>query len=832
MLVAGKDYHYGDPISGFGKTVYESVADNDTYFVTQDTSFVRSKTYHVLEPVTDLVVGDDVSGYYVVVDGYSHAEHDDYVSTEETYYKPIELTPGVDYVINTLIPNNTYYEAYDDGKRYYYTDDMFFTAGTTYYLFKAVRGYSPSVESLDDLFTYNDGRFMICTELVPGSDYIVKTNVVGGNITYEYSPSFDYIIGTNIEADNTVYYRSGNRYLPAAKNTKYKRDVVYYSFSVANGFILNSAIDEYFIDASDVYDARVMRPVEDYTVGGAISGNVVVADTFVQTDDETYKAGKLYFRYDTGFILHSNANRYFIDANGYYKARSIQGTGAITYELYEYDSALGRYVGTTDDNYVVGKTYYMFDPVEGYLPENDLDGYYLSGIGYYSRVPITFTAGNLISSYPVPVYIEQNGRTVQVAGNEQFVSGTTYYKLIESGFVKISDLHSYYVDGSGYYTRTQLTANDDYAYGDRISANVYVFKNGRYIRPSEVLYEAQKIYYRMDNAGLILNSGLSAYYINGTGYYTFTELTADQFTVGAAIDDNIYTGEIGKFTIAKGFYSAGKTYYLRSDEGIISVNDLSTFYFDAAGYYSLSHMTEGNDYTVGEDVPTGTYYEFDAQGVLRMTSDLKFISGKGYYGLFSDKTYLRADTIGKYYSVRADKFSPICLTEGVDYAIGDDVEGDVFVVSDNWYGISSSGATYQADKTYIVWESKAGYIAYGDVATTYKKVTTSSGRYSAVLADDYIIGGVISNGYYVKLSAEDGRLIQANDSFLYGTDYYKLETNGFIYCEAEDQLYASETKYQEDIHQHPKTQGLQVPSWTDRPACRHGRTVYDLPHGG
>lgn len=795
MLVAGRDYRFGDSVSAYGKTVYESVSDSDSYFVTQDTTFIRAKTYYVLEPVTDLVVGDDVSGYYVVIDGYAHAEHDDYITTSEVYYKPVELRAGVDYALNTLIPDHTYYEAFDDGKRYAYSDDMYFTAGTSYYLFKAVNGYSPSVEDLDDLFTYNDGRFMMSKELVAGSDYIVTTRIEGGTVVYDYSPSFDYIIGTEVEADNTVYYRSGSRYVPVAMNEKYKKDVVYYSFTLAEGFIKNGALEEYFVDASDVYTARVMKPVEDYTIGDTVGENVVIADSFVKTTDETYKAGKLYFAFDnTGLIRGSELNNYFVRVSGYYKAKGIKGTGSlpVSEQVYEMNESIHRYVLTADTVFVSGKTYYLFTEIEDHVAESALSDLYLDGTGYYSAKEISFTPGDVVSSYGVPVYVKKNGRMVSVSGSDQFVSGTVYYELIESGFVKVSDLSLYYVDGSGYYTKTQLAANVDYTYGDAIPFNVYVMKNGRYVCPTEILFEAQKTYYKLDNVGYVLNTDLSSYCIDGSGYYTFTEI---DFTPGAAVGENVYTGEVGKFTAARGAYASGKTYYLRTDEGIISVDDLSRYYFDATGYYTLRTTTENVDYVTGEEIPIGSYYEFDAQGVCRLTSDAVFVAGKTYYELFSDKTYLRADTIGNYYSVRTDKFAPICLTEGVDHRVGEAISGDVYVVSDDRMRTVTSANTYMVGKTYIVFEKRSSFISYGNIKNTYKKVTNGSGEYRAVVATGYVIGESIPSGYYTELSATDGRLIAAEGNFLYGVTYYKIETEGFVYGENENELYINNAAY-------------------------------------
>ncbi|MBO4540174.1 MAG: hypothetical protein J5781_07825, partial [Clostridia bacterium] len=426
----------------------------------------------------------------------------------------------------------------------------------------------------------------------------------------------------------------------------------------------------------------------------------------------------------------------------------------------------------------------------GYIRSLERGDYYVSGAGRYSASLMEKDVDYVVNmAVGANVYRLVNGRMIPVLSTENYMDGIAYYYLDDSGFIKYSDINDYYVDGTGYYSRRQMTAGVDYNVGDGIGNGVYVSKNGRYVLPEELTFRYGTTYYLMDNSGLVFGGDLSSYCISGEKYYSFNLLAPVENT---PVEGDVFVIESGMFLLSTDtVYRSGKDYYLRTNAGLVDSSDLSGFYVDATGYYTLVEQVAGTMYTVGGRIPNNMYYEISADGICRVTKDGNFVSGKKYYLFRADNTYLPANAdLSGYYFESNSEYGVTLLINGKDYEIGDTVGDDVYTVDDKWYSCLTSGV-YEANKRYLVFEAAAGYIRYDDVASTF--VASGNSQYMAVPVTEFTAGEDIPVGYYTRLS--DGRMIAASGAFIEGETYYLMANDGFIYAHNEKELYLSDARY-------------------------------------
>lgn len=765
-LLPGKDYSFNENVPL--NSVYENVDDSDTYYLTGDVKYSANKNYYKLSVVSgELVAGDKVGDYYIVSQGYSRAGSS-FENTDETYYKIVEAVAGKDYAVSSLIPDFTYYTKVEGEDRYNYAQSRVFASNEKYYLFEAVHGVSEE-NALDSLYVYNDGSYKKIVPLTSGKEYVN---------------------GALIGADE-VYYRSNDRYVRETSQ-KYRKDVGYYRFVTAEGYIANASLNDYYVDSSSRYTIREMTAGVEYSVGQSISGNVVVADSFTKTNDTQYLAGKLYYTYDNeGYVSGALVGSYSVPAEGYYsiKKKTDFTVGQIAGENV-YVLSGDRYKSVSGSAYRAGITYYTFIAMSGYIAKSDLDGYYVSGRGYYSAVMMTKGVDYEVNT-PVMegVYRLIGSRMIAVPTTDNYADDAVYYFLDDSGVVPYSGLNGYYVDGSKYYSKKSLTLGVDYSIGDSIAEGVYVRRLGRYVLPEELTFRSGMDYYSMDNTGLVLASTVGSYCISGEKYYSFTLLAPEE---NDHIEGDVFEKESSMFIpTSDTVYRSDKEYYLRSNEGIIDPSDIATYFVDATGYYTLVEQEEGVAYTVGASVPNNMYYEITANGICRFTRDETFIPGKKYYLFRAENTYLPADTdITPFYFENSSEYAVCALIAGKDYVLGSAVDDKVYVVDDKWYTCLTSGV-YEANKRYFILEAAAGYICAGDVSATYLR--SGSNRFMAVRVRDYTIGDVIPNDYYTL--AADNRLIPVSGNFIEGIEYYVKSTNGFVYGANESELYIADGTY-------------------------------------
>ena len=450
-----------------------------------------------------------------------------------------------------------------------------------------------------------------------------------------------------------------------------------------------------------------------------------------------------------------------------------------------------RYKNVRGSTYRSGVTYYAFTEASGFIPKRNINDYYVSGRGYYSAVLMTKGVDYVVNT-PVAegVYRLIGGRMIAVPTTDNFADGIVYYFLDDAGFIPYSDRADYYVDGRGYYSKKRLSLGVDYSVGDSIGSGVYVYRLGRYVLPEELTFRSGYDYYLMDNVGLVLGSEIVSYCITGEKYYSFTLQTP---TEGDRIEGDVFEKESAVFIpTADTVYRSGKEYYLRSNAGLVDPADLSSYYVDATGCYTLVEQEEDVSYSVGDPVPSNMYYEITADGICRYTRDETFISGKKYYVFRADNTYLPADAdVTSYYFENVSDYGVRALIAGKDYTVGDAVSDNTYTVDDKWYTCLTSGV-YEQNKRYFILEAASGYIRSGDLPTTFVK--SGSDRFMAVLLKNYTIGAAIPNNTFYTL-APDGRLIYASGVFVEGTDYYAKSTNGFAYGANETELYIVDSRY-------------------------------------
>ncbi len=785
-LLPGRDYQYNSAIVG---TVYENVQNSDSYSISSGT-YVAGKNYFALVPVSaDTSMGTDVTSFYVTGSGYSRADDPTYLASDEVYYKLVALNEGADYTVHSLIPANTYYEKVEGENRYVYTDDLYFTSGTSYFVFTSAKGYSSS--EFSGLFSYNNGRYLNRVELISGVDYLIG----------------DFISSRN------VYYAYEDRFIKETAE-KFRKNVVYYEFQAANGFIRNADVldtdSRYYIVSSSAYSVEEMIPGVDYNVNDTISGNVVQADAFKLTQDAVYENGKLYFSYQNdGYVQKGDTDVYMVSAEGFFKAASVSGTGIIPENVYVLDA--GRYSLATGGTYAVGKQYRTFTPMSGYIPSSEIGDYYVGGERYFSAVMLVKNTDYTVDDAIIgSVYTMKYGRLVQCESGSNYVNGTEYYRLINKvnndfGYVKYSDLGSMYIDGNSYYHPIVLVKDEDYTVDNAISnsdGSLYRLSGSRYITPTESKYLDSVTYCRMYNEGYV-RYGTTDFAVSADEYYSFNRLYP---TVGQPISGTVYrkTGDVtvlgeqyDVYELATGSYENGQEYYERISGGLIKPADSDKFYMDVSSYRTFEAKTAGIDYVVGETV-LDTYYVRTMDGRYRVTTDAVFKASQTYYKAKSIGTYLPAHaSLNGYYIQDTVFYSITALRPGVDYTVGTTVSAGTYVVSDTYYGtVTGSGQKYRANTTYLKLQATVGYINAGRANYTYRELIGDT-EYVAVEANDYQVGNTIpASKYYIALS--DGRLFPVGgdgSKFKSDVTYFIIATGGFIFADNKDDIYRVQSSY-------------------------------------
>ncbi len=784
-LLPQTDYTYGGSIGA--KVVYESVNGSDTLFRTADEVFAIGKNYYELISVTDeLVAGEDVTDYYVLKDGYSQSTTT-LIDTDDTYYRLVELAPGVDYTVNALIPANTYYEKVENENRYSITDDLYFAAGTTYYLFEAVKALAQN-ESLNDLFTLNydfENSRVIYKRLIAltaGVDYI-NSSIIGDNDKY-----------------SQVYYYYGDRYVPADPTEKFKPSVQYVIFVDADGFIRNAELlsehsGEYYVSASDTYFVRE-KVVSSDDIGDPIAGNVIKVDTFEQTTDTQYMSGKAYFIYTSeGYVRQGMADSYARPASDYYKMKLVENVptadGRVNGDYYYYNSSIHRYLSANGQEYDGGKQYFRAEQLTGYVKENELNSseYCVSGSGYYSIFEYDGTGDSFDLYYISDIdYVElaEHTSSVRLIPEESSIldPNKTYYRLNNAGFVRYTELDYFYISGSGYYSAESFVATDN----SLISSNniyTYTTDHNRYERATGS-YVSGNTYFIMDNSGYVPYVNRENYVVSGSNYYTFVGLSNPTGTISG----EVYIGDGNGYLLeTAGSYQPATEYYRAINGGLVFLgtsSDPNTFYLSTENTKSFVLQIAGVDYTVGEGINEGQFYVCDSFGRFRLTAPgATFSSDLAYYKVQNvPYAFVSTDDISDYYISDANLFSIVLLKEGTDYTVFAPITSNVYEAADSWY--KHTAGSYTANTMYLSFATINGYIRYYNGYTQgYKYV---DGKYKAVSVSDYVIGDTIPNNTYYRM-LPDGRLVYATGQYQMDENYYTVSTGGFVYGADESELY-------------------------------------------
>ncbi|MBO4539673.1 MAG: hypothetical protein J5781_05305, partial [Clostridia bacterium] len=212
--------------------------------------------------------------------------------------------------------------------------------------------------------------------------------------------------------------------------------------------------------------------------------------------------------------------------------------------------------------------------------------------------------------------------------NLELNGSTKVYTGVPATSIKTVDGNSDYFDVGAYYVVPSIPLYDvfgDYSVGDTVGANVYVYENGAYVRPTTNKYQADTVYYKRNGAGnfrvAVLDGGTEErqefvikYFsedatveivANNPGYYTIGNLTDFKY-----IDKDYYaydkaTDELTRCSYLKD--TNNKAYKLMSDFTLTPTT------FDGFVGTFLAEL-DGNDKTITlalNSVLEGSYGIFD-----------------------------------------------------------------------------------------------------------------------------------------------------------------------------------------------------------------------------